>query len=381
MKVLICPDSFKEALSALEAASAIERGFSRASGGFSCILAPLSDGGEGFVDAMTAAGGSRRSRRVTGPLGDPVEASIGILPDGRTAVIEMAAAAGLGLVPPEHRKPLEATTFGVGELMLLALDEGAERLIVGIGGSATTDGGAGMAQALGVRLLDDSGREVGRGGAALAALARIDASRMDPRVHNVEILAACDVRNPLLGPNGAASVYGPQKGASPADVQRLDAALARLAEVGARDLTAPPPDTPGAGAAGGLGWGLMAFCGAHLRSGFEVVSDALRLSDLAREGDLLVTGEGRTDATSLSGKAVGGVLAIARQSGRPCIVLSGSVSSGSDALYEHGATAVLSISDGPESLEEALAAAGRRLENTAYNLGRILSCAVPGGQM
>lgn len=374
---LICPDSFKESLTASEAAAAIRDGLSHACRAFRFHLVPISDGGEGFVEAMVSGGGRHLEVFVTGPLGSPVSASYGILPDGRTAVIEMAAAAGLGLVPPEARRPLEATTRGVGELMLDALSRGARQLLIGIGGSATTDGGAGMAQALGVRFLDAQGNEIPPGGGGLLKLERIETSELDPRIRQVSIRVACDVKNPLLGERGAAAVYAPQKGATPEQVALLEQGLTRLAEVAMRDLGTDPSDVPGAGAAGGLGWGLMAFCGAELVPGFQLVADALGLEKRAAEADWIVTGEGRTDATSLQGKVVGGVLEIVRRTGRPCVVLCGSVGPDSAPLYEAGATAVLSIVQGPASLPEALKDAGRLLEDAAYNLGRLIAASRP----
>ncbi|BCW99946.1 MAG: glycerate kinase [Armatimonadota bacterium] len=374
---LICPDSFKESLTASQAATAVRDGLSRACSGFRFHLAPISDGGEGFVEAMLSAGGRRVQACVTGPLGHPVSASYGILPDGGTAVIEMAAAAGLGLVPPEGRRPLEATTRGVGELMLDALSRGARRLLIGIGGSATTDGGAGMAQALGVRLLDAQRDEIPPGGGGLLKLDRIEMSGLDPRIRQVSIRVACDVKNPLLGERGAAAVYAPQKGATPEQVALLEQGMARLAEVARRDLGTDPSDAPGAGAAGGLGWGLMAFCGAELVPGFHLVADTLGLERRAAEADWIVTGEGRTDATSLQGKVVGGVLEIARRAERPCVILCGSVGPDCAALYQAGATAVLSIVQGPASLPEALQEAGRLVEDAAYNLGRLIAASRP----
>ncbi len=372
---LICPDSFKESLTAARAASAIRDGLARARAGCRFHLAPVSDGGEGFVDAMLSGGGRRVEVSVTGPLGEPVRACYGILPDGETAVIEMAAAAGLGLVPPGERRPLEATTRGVGELMLHALSAGARRLLVGIGGSATTDGGAGMAQALGARLLDASGRDIPPGGGGLLRLERIDASGMDARLRDVSIRVACDVDNPLLGERGAAAVYGPQKGASAQDVAVLEEGLARLSGIARRDLGTDPSRVPGAGAAGGLGWGLMAFCGAELVSGFRLVSETLGLERLVRDSDWVVTGEGRTDSTSLQGKVVGGVLEMCRRVRRRCVILCGAVGGDAGGLFDAGATAVLSVSQGPASLEESMRSAGRLLEDAAYNLGRLIAAA------
>jgi len=280
MRFVIAPDSFKGSASAREVAQAIAEGLKAALPDAVCDLVPMADGGEGTVDALVAATGGRIvSVRVTGPLGEPVDAFFGVLGDGKTAVIEMAAAAGLHLVPPEKRNPMVTTTYGVGELMRAALDAGCRRLIIGIGGSATNDGGAGMAQALGVRLLDEKGDEIGFGGGALERLARLDLSDFDRRIWEAEILVACDVTNPLTGPNGASAVYGPQKGATPEMVRQLDANLRHYAAVLRRDLGVEVETVAGAGAAGGLGAGLLAFCRAQLRRGVELVIHAVRLPE------------------------------------------------------------------------------------------------------
>ncbi|MGB9859376.1 MAG: glycerate kinase, partial [Moorellaceae bacterium] len=271
-RIVIAPDSFKESLDAPQVAAAIAAGIKRVLPEVETVEVPLADGGEGLTTTLVAATGGRlMTATVTGPLGEPVTAKWGILGDGRTAVIEMAQASGLPLVPKEKRNPLYTTTYGTGELIRQALEEGCRRLIVGIGGSATNDGGAGMAQALGVKLLDQSGQDIPWGGIGLERLARIEMQDLDPRVKEAEILVACDVDNPLCGPRGASAVYGPQKGATPEMVRRLDAALAHLADIIARDLGLQVRDLPGAGAAGGLGAGLVAFLGATLRRGIELV--------------------------------------------------------------------------------------------------------------
>jgi glycerate kinase len=329
MRVLVAPDKFKGTLTAEQAARAIARGWRREDPGAELDLAPMADGGEGTLDALVAAlGGERRRVTVTGPLGDPVEADYGLVPspDGPLGVVEMARASGLALVSPGRRDPKRTTTRGTGELLLDACRRGARRVLVCIGGSATNDGGAGMAQALGVRLLDDRGEDLPPGGAALLRLARIDLSGLDPAVRGVEVLVACDVDNPLVGPAGAAAVYGPQKGASPEDVHLLDRALRHFAAVVYRDLGVDVRDLPGAGAAGGLGAGLVAFLGARLRPGVEVVMEAARLGERIERSDLVVTGEGSFDEQSLRGKAPAGVLRAAADRKVPALVLCGRAS-------------------------------------------------------
>ena len=286
----------------------------------------MADGGEGTLDALVAAlGGERHTARVTGPLGDPVEAEYGIVSsgDGLSGVVEMARASGLELVPENRRNPLLATTRGTGELILAACAHEPSEMIVCIGGSATNDGGAGMAQALGAHLTDATGGEIGPGGERLLELARLDISEMDAGVRNVRFVVACDVDNPLVGPAGASAVYGPQKGASPQDIVLLDRALGHYAAVLHRDLGVDLRETPGAGAAGGLGAGMIAFLGARLRPGVEVVMEAVRLRDRMAGSGLVITGEGRFDEQSMRGKTTMGVVGAAREAGVPVAVLCG----------------------------------------------------------
>ncbi|NLX20518.1 MAG: glycerate kinase [Phycisphaerae bacterium] len=338
MRIVIAPDSFKEALSAAEVCRAIARGVRRVCPDAVLDLVPMADGGEGTVDALIAATQGRRcSTTVCGPLAEPVVASWGMLGSpGRAAVLEMAAASGLGLVPPDRRNPLHTSTYGTGELIRAALEQGAERLLIGIGGSATTDGGAGAAQAVGVRFLDASGKALPEGlaGGRLADISRVDLASRDPRIAHVTIEAACDVDNPLCGPRGAAAVFGPQKGATPEQVARLDENLAHLARLVERDLGMSVADLPGAGAAGGLGAGLMAFFGAMLRPGIELVMQALKLADRLAGADLVITGEGRIDAQSMMGKVISGVGREARRCGVPAIALVGSVGQGAENAKE-----------------------------------------------
>jgi glycerate kinase len=328
VRVLAAPDKFRGTATALEAARAIADGWRRARPRDRVEEVPLADGGEGTLDALVEAlRGRRVPADVTGPLGGPVSAQFGLVDaaGGLTAVVEMAQASGFALVPRDRRDPTVTTTLGTGELVLAACSQEPPpaSVIVCIGGSATNDGGAGMAQALGVRLLDAGGRELGPGGAALAALDRIDASGLDERVRAVRFVVATDVDNPLVGRQGASAVYGPQKGATPEDVAVLDAALDHFADVVRRDLGVDVRDRPGAGAAGGLGAGLMAFLGAEVRPGVDVVMDAVGFARRVAWADLVLTGEGKLDRQSLRGKVPAGVLAAARRAGKPVAVVCG----------------------------------------------------------
>ncbi len=328
MRIIVAPQEFKGTLTAEEAARAMAQGAVRAAPDATVQDIPLADGGPGTVRALVAgAGGELRRAVVTGPMGEPVEAGWGLLGDC-TAVIEMAAASGLVLVPPDERDPCVATTYGVGELVRAALDAGCRRIVIGLGGSATNDGGAGMAQALGVRLLDGGARDLPRGGAALARLARIDVSGLDPRLQESEVVGATDVRNPLCGPEGASVVYGPQKGATAEMVQELDAALANYAEVIQRDLGAEVADVPGSGSAGGLGAGLTAFLGAHIRPGIEIVAEVLHLRERIEGAGLLITGEGRLDGQTGYGKTIAGAARIAGEAGVPVLIVPGALGPG-----------------------------------------------------
>ncbi len=370
---VIAPDSFKGSASAREVAQAIADGLRTALPDASYDLVPMADGGEGTVDALVSAtGGQIVKVKVTGPLGEPVDSFFGILGNGTTAVIEMAAAAGLALVPPERRNPMVTTTYGVGELIKAALDAGCRRFIIGIGGSATNDGGAGMAQALGVRLLDATGNEIGFGGGALAKLARIDASGLDPRVREAEFLVACDVTNPLTGPNGASAVYGPQKGATPEMVAKLDANLRHYAALIRRDLGVDVETVPGAGAAGGLGAGLMAFCHAQLRRGVELVIEAVRLPERVQRADIVITGEGRLDFQTGFGKVPYGVAQVAKRFGRPVIAITGQLGEGAERCREWGIDACFAITYKPMSELEAMQETLSLLRRTAEEVGWLL---------
>lgn len=324
MQVLLCPDKFRGTATAVQAAAAIASGWRRARPGDTFVVLPMADGGEGTLEAL-AVGAEMRTTKVRGPLGDPVDAPWGLREDG-AAVIEMATAAGLALLLPQRRDPRRTSTRGVGELLTAALEAGAVKVLVCLGGSATNDGGVGMATALGVRFLDAAGAPIAEGGAALLDLARIDLSSLNPRLASVEVVGLCDVDNPLAGPSGASATYGPQKGASPDEVWELDRALAHLAAVVHRDLGTDRSKEPGAGAAGGLGFGLLSFAGARLRPGVQAVAETLGLHEAIGSSDLVVTGEGAFDETSLRGKVVGGVLEAADLARVPAAVVCGRAS-------------------------------------------------------
>ncbi len=369
MRVLVAPQEFKGSLSARQAAEAMARGLRRALPDAEIELVPVADGGPGTLDALVEATGGRFFETdAHDPLGRPRRARWGLLGDGRTAFIEMAEASGLTLLRLEKRDPRGASTFGTGELLRAALDAGYRRIVVGVGGSATNDGGAGLAQALGARLLDEQGRELPPGGAALARLARIDVGALDPRLRDAEVIAAADVTNPLCGPDGASIVYGPQKGATEALARELEAALAHYAEVVKHDLGVDVADVPGAGAAGGLAAGLIAFCGAQVRPGFAVVTEAVGLAERVRRADLVVTGEGRLDRQTSFGKAPAGVARLAREAGRPVVAIVGSVMDGDEATAAFDA--VFAITPDLASPEEALSRAVELVAQAAEAAGR-----------
>lgn len=371
MNVLIAPDSFKGSLSAAEAAQAIAAGIRRVLPDAALDLVPIADGGEGTADALLrAVGGDRRSVSVTGPLGEPVDSFYGLLDGGRTAALEAAEACGLTQVLPHRRDPRVTTSRGLGELLLAALEERPERILVGIGGSATNDGGSGMLRALGAEFLDDKGDPLPEGGAALSRLARIDLARWRWPENGPELRVASDVTNPLCGANGASAVFGPQKGATEADVAALDAALARFAQVSADTLGRDWSETPGAGAAGGIGFALMAYLGGVLQPGVEIVLEATRFAERAAWADLIVTGEGRLDSQSGMGKAVFGVARAGQAAGTPVVALAGGLAGDLRPLEQEGLSAAMSIADGPISLDELMESAGAHLSNAAERMMR-----------
>ncbi|MBI1886340.1 MAG: glycerate kinase [Chloroflexi bacterium] len=365
MRIVVAPQEFKGTLSASQAAEAIGEGARRAVPQAQVELVPMADGGPGTVGAVLSTIGGRLMRTPgADPLGRRVEAEWALVGEN-TAVIEMAAAAGLWRLPPEERDPQRTTTYGVAELIRAALDAGCRRLVVALGGSATNDGGAGMAQALGVRLLDGEGRDLPPGGAALARLERIDVSGRDRRLAECETVAAADVTNPLCGPEGASLVYGPQKGASPEAAAELDAALRRYADVIQRDLGVDVANIAGAGSAGGLGAGLAAFLRARIEPGVDVVAEVVGLRRRLAGADLIVTGEGRLDAQTAFGKTVAGVARLAQEAGVPVIVLAGVLGQGWESVLSLGVAGVEPVVRGGVSAEEAMARPAELLAETA----------------
>lgn len=376
MKIIIAPDSFKGCLTAQEAAKAIAMGVKRVLPEAQCVLVPMADGGEGTVQSLVdATGGQFVDVNVTGPLGAPVDARYGLLGGGRTAVIEMAAASGIGYVDETTRDPRVTTTYGTGELIRDALDRGVDKIIIGLGGSATNDGGAGMAQALGVRLLDAHGDELPFGGAALARLADIDVSGIDPRLDGVRLCLASDVTNPLTGKCGASAVFGPQKGATPGIVLELDNALRHYARIIRDTLGRDVEHTPGAGAAGGLGAGFLAFTDARMRSGVELVVEATHLEAQAEGADYCLTGEGGIDEQTRYGKTPMGVARTVKRIAPDCTVvaLAGCIGSGIETLYDEGIDAVFGIIPCAVRLAEALAHGEENLARTAENVARLIA--------
>jgi len=369
LKIVIAPDSFKESLTALEVANAIEKGFKEIIPEADYVKVPMADGGEGTVQSlMDATNGKIIKTEVIGPLGNTVEAFFGVSGDGNKAFIEMAGASGLHLVPKEQRNPLKTTTYGTGQLILAALEYGVEHIIIGIGGSATNDGGAGMAQALGAKLIDNDGKSLALGGGALADLAKIDISLMDTRLNNVKIEVACDVDNPLIGPKGASAVYGPQKGATPEIVEILDKNLEHYAGIIERDLGKQVKDIPGSGAAGGLGAGLIAFLPVDLKSGIDIVISATKLSSHVEDATLVITGEGRIDHQTIYGKTPIGVAKTAKMFNVHVIGIAGSLTKDSKIVHEHGIDSLFSIVPGIIDLDDALSNAGEYLYMTSRNI-------------
>jgi glycerate kinase len=359
MKIVIAPDSFKESLTAMAVANEIEAGFREIFPDAEYLKLPVADGGEGTVQAMIdASGGKRVALQVTGPLGQPVSAFYGLMGDGQTAVIEMAAASGLELVAPSQRNPLRTTSFGTGQLIRNALNAGARRFVLGIGGSATNDGGAGMLQALGGRLLN--------------MLDRIDLSGLDARIKDCVFDVACDVSNPLVGPQGASAIFGPQKGATPEMVARLDDNLRHYAQVIERDLGEQVADVPGAGAGGGIGAAMLVFLGGSLRPGSEIVTAAVGLDAAVADADLVITGEGRIDGQTIHGKTPVGVARVAQRHGKPVIAIAGGLASGAAAVHDHGIDAVFGSVSRPCTVEEAMAAAAANVRSAARNIAAAL---------
>ncbi len=373
MRIIVAPDSFKGSVSALGVAEAMERGIHAVFPTAEVFKVPIADGGEGTVEALVAAtGGKLMHSEVQGPLGAPVRAHWGISGDGATAFLEMASASGLPLIAKEQRDPCVTSTYGTGQLMKAALDAGLRRIVIGIGGSATNDGGTGMARALGVRFLDAQGADLPEGGAALARLAQIDLSGLDPRLAELHLLVACDVDNPLCGPRGASAVYGPQKGATPEMVTELDAALGVFATVATAATGRDMALQPGAGAAGGLGAGLLFFTPASLRPGVAIVLETTGFDAMVQGADLVITGEGRTDFQTAMGKAPVGVAAVAKRHGVPVVCLSGGLGVGADEVLAHGIDALASIVPHHMPLDDCMAQGEALLEAAAARVCRLL---------
>ena len=374
MKFVIAPDSFKESLTALEVATAIETGFKRVFPDADNVKLPMADGGEGTVQSLVdATQGKLIECEVTAPLGDKVKSFFGLSGDGKTAIIEMAAASGLHLVPPEKRNPLLTTSYGTGELIKLALDLGVESFILGIGGSATNDGGVGMLQALGMQCLDSQDKPIGFGGAELANIVKIDVQQLDPRLQQVHIEVACDVNNPLCGECGASAIFGPQKGATPEMVKQLDAALSHFAEIAERDCGKQIRDQAGAGAAGGMGGGLLLLPSVQLKAGIQIVLDRLHLIDYVKDADVVITGEGRIDAQSIMGKTPIGVARTAKQFNKPVIAIAGCLREDYDVVFDHGIDAVFPIIHQLGDLSDILKQGEQNLISTAQNVARVLA--------
>ncbi|MCG7577840.1 MULTISPECIES: glycerate kinase [unclassified Halomonas] len=376
MNVLLCPDSFKDALSADEAAKAMAKGIKRAVPSAITQLCPLADGGEGSLDALIATTrAERRTLTVKDALGRPRQAAWGWLDEQRTAFIELAEASGLQHLTREERNALNTTTYGVGELFLAALEAGATHALLLLGGSATNDAGAGMLQALGATLLDAQGQPLPRGGAALQQLATLDLSTLDPRLADLHVEAAVDVDNPLLGERGASAVFGPQKGATEGDVAILDRALGHFADLTAKALGRDDREFPGAGAAGGMGFAAHCFLNATLTPGIEMIMQQANVDRLLNDADVVITGEGRLDGQSLAGKTPIGVARAAKRQGKPVIVLAGSLGDGWQACTDEGVTAAFALADGLMTLEQALPRTAELLADRCESIARLwLAC-------
>ena len=368
MKVVIAPDSFKESMSAKEVCDCAEMGILSIFPEWEIVKVPMADGGEGTLESLIdATNGKIYNEETLNPIGEKIISRYGILGDKNIAIIEMASTSGIELIPKEKRDPYITTTYGTGQLMLKALDHDVERIILGIGGSATTDGGAGMLQALGAKLMDENGREIGFGGFELGKLDKIDFSNLDERLRKVEILVACDVSNPLTGKNGSAYVFGPQKGATPQMVEVLDNNLLHYSKIVKRDLNMEINNVPGAGAAGGLGAGLLTL-GGILKKGVEIVIDTVDLEEKLKDADLVITGEGGMDKQTIYGKTPFGVAELAKKYNIPVIGIAGNLGNGYEILYDNGFDAIFSIMPGVRTLETALISGSVNVENTVRNI-------------
>jgi len=375
MKIVIAPDSFKESLTSMEVANELETGLRRVWPDAVYIKIPMADGGEGTVQSLVdATGGDIVSCSAQGPLGVAITASYGLLGGGKTAVIEMAEASGLPLVPREQRNPLRASTYGTGEVIADALKRGVEDVIIGLGGSATNDGGAGMAQALGVRFYAADGALITEplGGGMLNTIARIDMSGVNPALKNLKVNVACDVTNPLTGPKGASAVYGPQKGATPAMVEELDRNLRHFAALISRDVGIDVEERPGAGAAGGMGAALIAFAGGTLKRGIELVVEATKLEQHMAGADLAITGEGRVDFQTAFGKTPSGVATAARKFGVPVVAIGGGLSEDARGVFEHGIDGLAAATVNPMDLDTAIRKSRQYLQDAGERVARLI---------
>lgn len=372
MKIIVSPDSFKGSCSAIEVANSIEKAIYDVDRTVDVVKMPVADGGEGTIDAITSCVPSTiYEMEICDPMGKRAMAKYAVIDNGDTAIIEMAQASGLPMVPVEERNPLLATTYGTGQLMKDALDKGVKKMIIGIGGSATNDGGAGMLMALGASFRNIKGEEIALGGAALAELVEIDLSEFDSRIYDVEITVACDVTNPLTGENGASYVYGPQKGATPEMVKELDAALTYFAKLSAKGFGEDYSTYPGTGAAGGLGFALIAYCKAKFAAGIDIVLNVSGFEKELADADLVITGEGRIDGQSVQGKVLYGIGTRAKAKNVPVIAVGGAVRSDSEALLNHGITAMFSIANGPMTLEYAMEHGCELIEQVTKNVMRV----------
>ncbi|ARI78679.1 glycerate kinase [Halobacillus mangrovi] len=371
MKVIVAPDSFKGCLNAVEVSRAIQEGIKKAYSNAETVILPVADGGEGTLDTLAAATeGKKRRIQVIGPLGNPIEAEYGVLGDGETCVIEMACVSGLSLIPEGELSPLKTTTYGTGQMIKQAIDDGFSSFILALGGSATNDGGAGMLQALGLRILDKHSEDISYGGGELNKIDQIDSSSFDPRIKNCKFTIASDVQNPLIGPQGASAVFGPQKGATPEMVQVLDSNMKHWANQVERVTGLQLDDRPGAGAAGGIGGAFQAFFPSEMKRGIDVVLDHIGMFDALTEADLVITGEGQVDEQTASGKTPMGVAQAAKRKDVPTIVIAGSIGSGIDVLYKFGIVSVTSIVNKPMTLYEAVENAEELLELSAEQVTR-----------
>ena len=372
MKIVVAPDSFKESMSAKEVCDNIEKGLLSVSKDWEIVKVPMADGGEGTLEALIDATDVKIfNEKTLNPLGEEITSRFGILGEKNIAIIEMASTSGLELISPEKRNPYITTTYGTGQLMLKSLEQNVEEIILGIGGSATNDGGAGMLQALGAKLLDKNGNEIGFGGYELSKLDKIDFSNLDKRLKNIKILVACDVTNPLTGKNGSSYIFGKQKGATPEMIEVLDENLLHYSKIIKRDLDFDVNDIPGAGAAGGLGAGLLTL-GAILKKGIEIVIEANELDKKVQGADLVITGEGSIDGQTRFGKTPYGVVSVAKKYNIPTVTLAGNVGKDIDILYDYGFDAIFSIMQGVDTLENALKNGKENIEKTAKNIGHFI---------